>query len=135
MKNCFLIVVFTFFSCQSIRVTEAYKQISKKGHRMGTDYVNYTIIVDASTDFTVNSISLNKDQEEVKFFYEDLSTGLSSYELLNPFPKGTYKFGFRKSDKKSFSSTDFVTLEYLIGKKSFTKKIDIQKSDKTKTNI
>lgn len=102
---------------------------------MGNDHVDYAIVIEASESFVINNILLNEDKEEVKYYYQDLSSGLSSYEMLASFPKGTYKFGFRKSDQKSFSSTDFVTIEYSIGEKSFSKKIDIQKSEKVQTNI
>jgi hypothetical protein len=131
MRYLTLILVIAFVSCKSIKISNANKTLVKKGNKLGTDFIEYAVFLEADKEFSVNNLTIEGSSDKIDFYYKDLKTGLSSHKMLNPFPKGNYSFNFKLENFKNFSNEEFLILDYTLGGKKQTKKIAITENKKT----
>jgi hypothetical protein len=130
MRYFNLLLVIALVGCKSIGITDANKVLVKKGNKLGTDFIEYSVILNAENDFFINNLTIEGSPETIKFYYKNLNTGLSSYSLLNPFPKGKYSLNFKVNETSNFPKEEFLILEYTVGANQKTTKILIEKNEK-----
>ena len=129
MRYFNLLLVFALISCKSVDITNANKSLIKKGNKLGVNFIEYSVLLDAEKEFIVDDITIDGSSEKIKFYYKNLNTGASSYDMLNPLPKGKYSFNFKVNETENFVKEEFLILEYRIGKTKYSKRIPIKKNE------
>lgn len=129
MRKVYFMIIVIFVGCKSIDITDANKTFVKSGSQFGKDFLEYDVKVSSKTDFTIENISIENEENKIEFYYKDLKTGESSYSLLNPFKKGNYSFHFKIEDTNKFSNEEFLIIEYTSSNKKKFKKIPINKEE------
>ncbi len=120
----FLLMMLGFLGCKSIRIDNAQKKYFKKGIKQGKDYINYSFKITSDKEFIVKNISLENNPEKLEYFYKN-EKGESSFQMMNPFPKGTYIFKFKTYTLGNFSKNEFLIFDYIINGKKLQKKTTI----------
>ena len=129
MKYLNILILFALVGCKSMSVSEASKTLIKKGNQQGTDFVEYSIVLNSEEEFNVTNIYIEGGKEEIKFYYKDLKTGLSSYKMMSPFPKGNYSFNFKLNNLQNFSKEEFLIIELTVKGKEKSKRIKIEQKE------
>ncbi|MAD98671.1 MAG: hypothetical protein CMB99_15215 [Flavobacteriaceae bacterium] len=104
--------------CKSVDIGQATKMKVLKGNPNGTDYVNYEVSVTSDVDFTIEKLHFKGKDKPINFYYKDKATGKSSYDLLNPFPKGSYALLFKVEGIEKFEVTDYIIITYSVDGKT-----------------
>lgn len=128
-----LILMLLLGGCKSVEVLEATKTKVMAGNQMGKSHTNYEIVVSASQDFSVISLSLNNDKT-LKYYYKDLQTGLSSYDVPALYKAGSYSFHFKKEGVQNFSDKEKLSLQYEIDGKKHNVQVNINPKEATKNS-
>jgi hypothetical protein len=131
MKYLKLIILVSLVGCKSIDVSEANKMLVKKGNPQGSDYLDYSVVLRSEAEFSINNISIEGNSLKLNYYYKDLKTGLSSYKMLSPFPKGNYSFNFRINDISNFKTKENLIIDIEMNSKKVLKKIPILENKKT----
>lgn len=108
-----------------MKISDATKILVKKGNPLGSDFIDYSVLVHAEKDFYVKKISIENNASDLDFYYKNLETGESSHKMLQPFQKGSYSFNFRINDVEKISEEEYLIFEYTIANQTSRKRIPI----------
>ena len=120
----FLVLPFILaMGCKSVDIGQATEMKVLNGNPNGMDYVNYEDTDSSDVEFTIEKLHFKGDDKPVSFYYKDKATGKSSYDLLNPFPEGSYALIFKANGVEKFESTDYIIVTYSIDGKTNQKEL------------
>ena len=129
MKYSVFLILFFLIGCKSVSILEAKKILNKKGNPMGSDYIEYFVSINSKKDFYLYDLFIENDKTKLNYYYKDLKTGLSSYNMLMPFKKGSYAFIFKLNNIDRISKKETVVVKIKVANKTIRKKESILRAN------
>lgn len=127
MRTYYLIFALSFVAvfltaCSSGQIISAEKYIVKPGHRDSKTLINYEIVVDMKSKFSINKLVKSKEEGAIKFSILRLRDNLSLNSIKDLEP-GKYKLKFVEDNIGP--DQEFIYLHYVTNNKSKILKTEI----------
>lgn len=110
-KSIFLLFSIVLLSCsqKTLTINSSIKRINYPGIASASPFVGYEISFENSSDFKIDKVQLNNDNEikEFSLYNESTRKSISSANLLN---KGKYTISFKVKNIKGIEKPDEVTI-------------------------
>lgn len=106
----FIITILIFSSCTSVKIINATRNIVYSGIQNGKNAMNYQIVFNSKTDFSINAILLDNNLIE-RYSVQNIKTKVFESVNKNLFTSGDYEIIFKTSDISKNNKMNIVTLD------------------------